>query len=175
MFTIVAAVVLVLIVGVLGFAATKPNTFRVQRATLIQVSAEKIFPLINDLHSWGDWSPWEKVDPGMKRSFGGAASGTGAVYEWEGNSKVGKGRMEIMEINPPSKITIKLDFLKPIEGHNTAEFTLEPKGAATDVTWAMYGPNRFISKLFHVFLNIESMVGKEFDKGLANLKTIAEK
>src|SRR5258708_4264319 len=111
----------------------------------------------------------------MKRSFGGAASGTGAVYEWEGNSKVGKGRMEIMEINPPSKITIKLDFLKPIEGHNTAEFTLEPKGAATDVTWAMYGPNRFISKLFHVFLNIESMVGKEFDKGLANLKTIAEK
>ncbi len=111
----------------------------------------------------------------MKRTYGGAEKGKGAVYEWEGNKKIGKGRMEITEANPPGKVTIKLDFLKPFEGHNTAEFTMQPKGNATEVTWAMYGPNRFLSKLFHVFMNMDNLIGKQFAQGLANLKGIAEK
>src|SRR6202022_3511784 len=102
----------VLVAAVLGFAMTKSDTFSVQRATSIKAPPEKIFPLINDLHSWGSWSPWEKVDPAMKRTHSGAASGKGAVYEWDGNAKVGKGRMEITQVSPPSAVVIKLDFLK---------------------------------------------------------------
>jgi hypothetical protein len=168
-------VVALLIAGVLGLAASKPDTFRVQRATSIQASPEKIFPLINDFHGWTSWSPWENIDPAMKRTYGGAEKGKGAVYEWEGNNKVGKGRMEITEAIPPGKVTIKLDFIKPFEGHNIAEFTIEPKGNATDVTWAMYGPNQYLSKLFQVFMNMDNMIGKQFAQGLANLKGIAEK
>ncbi|MBZ5659575.1 MAG: SRPBCC family protein [Acidobacteriia bacterium] len=175
MFTIAAIVVVILIAGVLGLAASKPDTFQVERATSIQAPPEKIFPFINDFHGWTSWSPWEKIDPAMKRTYGGAEKGKGAVYEWEGNNKVGKGRMEITEANPPGKVTIKLDFIKPFEGHNIAEFTMQPKGNATDVTWAMHGPNRFISKVFHVFMNMDNMIGKQFAQGLANLKGIAEK
>jgi hypothetical protein len=171
----IAIVVVVLLAAVLGFAMTKPDSFNVQRTTNIKAPSEQIFPLINDFHSWGSWSPWEKVDPTMKRTHSGAASGMGAVYEWEGNAKVGKGRMEITDAAPPSKVTIKLDFLKPIEGHNIAEFTLEPQGDSTNVTWAMHGPAPFISKVIQVFVSMDSMVGKEFDTGLANLKSIAEK
>ena len=111
----------------------------------------------------------------MKRTHSGAASGKGAVYEWEGNSKVGKGRMEIVDTSPPSKVTVKLDFLKPFEGHNVAEFTLEPKGDSTNVTWAMHGPAPYISKLMAVFVSMDSMVGKDFEAGLANMKAAAEK
>ena len=114
----------ILLAAILGFAATKPGTFRVERAKSIQAPPEKIFDLINDFHRWVSWSPWEKLDPAMKRTFAGAASGKGAVYEWAGNSKAGQGRMEITDAAPGSKVTIKLDFLKPFEGHNTAEFTL---------------------------------------------------
>jgi len=110
----------------------------------------------------------------MKRTYSGAGSGKGAVYEWEGNSQVGAGRMEIIDTSP-HKVTIKLDFIKPLEGHNTAEFTLEPKGESTDVTWAMYGPAPYISKLMGVFLNMDKMIGNDFATGLANLKTVAEK
>src|SRR5438270_414970 len=122
--TVVIIVVVVLVVGiaaVLGFAAIKPDKFRIQRAANIKAPLEKIFPLINDFHNWASWSPWEKLDPALKRTYSGADSGQGAVYEWEGNKKVGQGRMEIMESSPSSKITIKLDFLKPFEAHNTAE------------------------------------------------------
>ena len=111
----------------------------------------------------------------MKRTHSGAANGKGAVYEWEGNNKVGKGRMEIMDTSPPSKVTIKLDFVKPFEGHNIAEFTLEAKGDSTNVTWAMYGPNPYIAKLIHMFFNMDNMIGKDFKTGLAKLKTAAEK
>ena len=159
MFTTAAVVVVVLIAVVLGLAASKPDTFRVQRATSIKAPAEKIFPFINDFHGWASWSPWESIDPAMKRTYGGTEKGKGAVYEWEGNNKVGKGRMEITETSPPGKVTIKLDFIKPFEGHNIAEFTMQTKGNATDVTWAMYGPNRFISKVFHVFMNMDNMIG----------------
>lgn len=171
----ISIVVVVLVAGLLAFAATQPDTFRVQRAASIKAPPEKIFPLINDLHSWGAWSPWEKLDPAMKRTHSGAVSGKGAVYAWEGSGEVGAGRMEIIEASPSSKVTIKLDFLKPFEAHNFAEFTLEPKGDATNVTWAMYGPSTYVSKLMSVFFSMDSMVGKSFEAGLANLKTAAEK
>ncbi len=170
----IAIVVIVLLAGLLMFAATKPDVFRVQRATSIKAPPEKIFTLINDFHSWGSWSPYEKMDPAMKRTYSGAANGKGAVYEWEGNNKVGQGRMEIMEASPPSKMTIKLDFLKPFEGHNIAEFTLEPKGDSTGVTWAMYGPSPYVAKVMSIFCNMDRMIGKDFETGLANLKTVAE-
>jgi uncharacterized protein YndB with AHSA1/START domain len=171
----IAIVVVVLVGALLAFAATKPDTFQVQRAASIKAPPEKIFPRINDLHSWGAWSPWEKLDPAMKRTHSGAASGKGAVYEWEGNGEVGAGRMEIVEASPPSAVKIKLDFLKPFEAHNFAEFTLEPKGDTTHVTWAMYGPNNYVSKLMSVFFSMDSMVGKSFETGLANLKAATEK
>jgi len=175
MFKIIAIVLAVLVAAVLGFALTKPDSFNVQRTTRINAPAEKIFPLINDFHSWASWSPWEKLDPAMRRTNSGAAMGQGAVYEWEGNAKVGKGRMEITEVSPPTKVTVKLDFLKPIEGHNIAEFTLEPQGDSTSVTWAMRGPSPFISKVFQVFISMDGMLGKEFETGLANLKSAAER
>jgi uncharacterized protein YndB with AHSA1/START domain len=143
-------VVVVLLAAILGFAATKPDTFRVERATSIKAPPDKIFALINDFRSWRSWSPWEKMDPTMKRTHSGAANGKGAVYEWEGNGKVGAGRMEIAQSSPPSKVIITLDFLKPFEAHNIAEYTLETKGDATNVTWAMHGPSPFISKVIQV-------------------------
>jgi hypothetical protein len=129
--------------------------------------------LISDLHAWSAWNPFEK-DPAMKKTYSGAASGRGAVYEWDGNSQVGAGRMEILDVTP-QKVTIQLDFTRPLEGHNTAELTLVPRGSSTDVTWAMYGPNRYISKVMSVFLNMDTMIGNEFESGLARLKAIAEK
>jgi len=174
MFKIIALVVVVLVVALLLFAATKPDTFRVQREASIKAPPEKIFAQINDLHRWGSWSPWEKLDPAIRRTYGGAVQGKGAVYEWDGNLNVGKGRMEITDTSPPSKVVIKLDFVKPFEAHNIAEFTLEGKGDSTNVTWAMHGPNPYIAKVIHIFFSMDSMVGKQFETGLANLKTIAE-
>ena len=171
----IAIVVVVLIAGVLIFAATKPDTFRVQRAASIKAPPEKVFALINDFKRWGAWSPWEKKDPAMKRTFGAATSGKGATYAWEGNKDVGQGSMEITESVPPSKVALKLDFVKPFEGHNIVEFTLEPKGDTTNVTWAMQGPTPYFAKIIHVFINMDSMVGKDFETGLANLKAAAEK
>ena len=141
MLKIIVIVVIVLVAAVLAIAMTKPDSFRVERKTSIKSSPDKIFPLIDDFHNWSSWSPWERMDPAMRRIHSGAASGKGAVYEWEGNSKVGQGRMEILEASP-AKVIIKLDFLKPFEGHNIAEFTLQPQSDSTSVTWAMYGPDR---------------------------------
>ncbi|MGH8626978.1 MAG: SRPBCC family protein [Gammaproteobacteria bacterium] len=175
MFSTIALIVVVLLAALLAFAATKPDIFRVQRATSIKTPPEKIFALIDDLHSWGAWSPYEKKDPTMKRTHSGAARGKGAVYEWEGDKNVGTGRMEITETSPPSKVMIKLDFIKPFETHNIAEFTMEPEGDSTNVTWAMHGPSPYISKVIGIFINMDSMIGKNFETGLANLKTVAEK
>lgn len=174
MFKIIAIAALVIIIAILVFASTKPDTFRVERSTTIKASPEKIYPLINDLHSWTTWSPYEKKDPDMKRTHSGAASGQGAVYEWDGDKNVGKGRMEITESSPASRVVIKLDFLAPFEAHNTAEFTLQPQGDATQVTWSMYGPANYMSKLMSVFFNMDKMVGDDFAIGLANLKAAAE-
>src|ERR1017187_8265225 len=175
MFYTIAIVVGIMLAALLGFAATKPGAFRVQRDMSIQAPPEKIFDLINDFHRSASWSPYEKLDPAMKKTFAGAPSGKGAVYEWAGNGKAGQGRMEITDSSPLSKVTIKLDFLKPFEGHNVAEFTLEMRNGSSHVTWAMHGPSPFFSKVIQVFVSMDTMIGKQFEKGLANLKTIAEK
>jgi uncharacterized protein YndB with AHSA1/START domain len=178
MFEIIAIVAFVLalaIAVVLILAARKPDTFRVQRATTVKAPPEKIFPLINEFHQWRTWSPYETKDPAMKRSYSGEASGKGAVYGWEGNKNVGSGRMEILDAEAPSRIIIKLDFFTPFEGHNTAEFTMLPQGDGTNVTWLMHGPAPFIGKIMHVFINMDHMVGKDFEIGLANLKRLTEK
>jgi uncharacterized protein YndB with AHSA1/START domain len=175
MFKKITIVVAVLIAALLVFAATKPDTFRVQRAASIKAPPEKVFALLNDFQRWEAWSPWEKKDPAMRRTFSVVTSGKGAQYAWEGNKDVGQGRMEIAESVPPSKVAIKLDFVKPFEAHNAVEFTLEPKGDATNVTWAMQGDTPYLAKIVHVFLDMDKLVGKDFDAGLANLKTLAEK
>ena len=175
MFKTLVLLVLAAVAGVLIYAATKPDTFRVQRTVSIKAPPEKIFPLLNDYHNWPSWSPYEKMDPAMKRTYSGPASGKGSIYEWEGNGNIGKGRMEILESTPPSKLGIKLDFFKPFEAHNTAEFQLEPKGDHTDVTWAMFGPLPYTAKVMHTFFNMDKMVGGQFAEGLANLKAAAEK
>ena len=172
---IIAAVLAIAIAIILILAATKPDRFSVQRATTVKAPPEKIFSLINDFHQWGAWSPYENKDPAMKRSYSGAASGEGAVYAWEGNKNVGSGRMEILDSSAPSKIAIKLDFLVPFEAHNTAEFTMLPQGDATNVTWLMHGPLPFMGKIMHVFINMDRMVGKDFEIGLDNLKRLTEK
>jgi uncharacterized protein YndB with AHSA1/START domain len=172
---IIAIVLAVAIAVVLILAATKPNTISVRRAITVKAPPEPIFALINDFHQWRTWSPYEHKDPAMKRSYDGPASGKGAVYAWEGNKNVGSGRMEILDTSVPTRIVIKLDFFTPFEGHNTAEFTMLPQGDATTVTWLMHGPAVFMSKVMQVFMNLDNMIGKDFEAGLANLKRATEK
>ena len=171
---IVVVVLIVAAVAVVAYASTRPDAFRVQRSTSIKAPPDRIFPLIVDYRNWPQWSPYEGRDPDMKRIFSGAPSGKGAKYVWEGNKNVGSGAMEIIDTTP-NKVLIKLDFMKPFEAHNIAEFTLEPGGNSTTVTWAMYGPSPYIAKLMHVFFSMDRMLGKDFEAGLANLKAIAEK
>jgi hypothetical protein len=171
--SIVAFVLVIVVAFFLILAVTKPDVLRVQRAAAMQAPPERIFSLINDFHQWGNWSPWEHRDPAMKRTFSGNESGKGAVYAWDGNKNVGAGRMEILDAVLP-KIVIKLDFIKPFEGHNTAEFTMLPRGGATDVTWTMYGATPLLGKVMHVFINMDRMIGKDFEAGLANLKKAVE-
>jgi carbon monoxide dehydrogenase subunit G len=172
---IVVIAVVVLVAAVLIRAAAKSGAFEIQRATTVEAAPEKIFPLINDFQNWSTWSPYEKKDPAMKRTFSGAAIGKGAIYEWDGNAQVGKGRIEITDTAAPSRVTIKLDMLKPMEGHNVVNFTLEPRGAATRVTWTMRGACAYPAKVLGLFFNMDKMVGGDFETGLANLKALAEK
>ena len=172
---IVVAVLVIAIGIVLAIAATKPDTFRVQRSASINAPPEKIFPHIVDFRSWAAWSPYEHKDPAMKKTFTGAASGRGAVYEWDGDKNVGQGRIEITEASPPSRVALNLDMLKPFEAHNKVEFMLLPQGGATVVTWAMNGHTPFFAKVIHVFFNMDKMVGGDFEVGLANLKAVAER
>ena len=175
MAVIIVIAVIVLIGLVLVLAAARPNEFAVERTTRIDAPPARIYPHIADFHRWAEWSPFERLDPAMKKSHSGAASGPGSVYEWEGNNKVGQGRMEILDATPPSSVTVKLDFLKPFEAHNTAKFTLVPAGSSTDVTWRMFGPSPFVTKVMGVFYNMEKMVGKDFERGLSSLKSVAER
>ena len=172
---IIGLVVVLAVVAVLGLAATKPDVFRVQRSASIKAPPDKVFALINDFKRWEAWSPWEKKDPAMKRSFSAVTSGKGASYAWEGNKDVGQGRMEITQSAPPSAIGIKLDFITPFEAHNRVEFALQAKGDLTEVTWTMAGDTPYFAKIIHVFIDMDRMVGKDFEAGLANLKSIAEK
>ena len=175
MLKIILIIVALAIAAVLVLAATKPDVFRVQRAASIKAPPEKVFALINDFKRWETWSPWEKKDPAMKRSFGAATSGKGARYAWEGNKEVGQGSMEITESARSSLIKLKLDFLKPFEAHNRVEFALQAKGDATEVSWTMTGDTPYFAKIMHVFVDMDRMVGKDFEAGLANLKSISEK
>jgi uncharacterized protein YndB with AHSA1/START domain len=175
MFKKILIAIVVAIAAVLIYAVTRPDTFRVERTASIKAPPEKVFALINDFKRWDAWSPWEKKDPAMRRAFGDATSGKGASYTWEGNSEVGMGRMEIAESVPPSRVSIRLEFVKPFEARNTVDFVLHPKGETTQVTWAIYGPSPYISKLIGIFLDMDSMIGKDFETGLADLKAVAEK
>ena len=171
MLTALAIIALVIAV-VLAYAATRPNTFSLTRSVDIKAPAEKVFPLINDLRRFNTWNPFAKADPGVKLTYSGAPIGKGSAYDWE-SSKIGVGRMEIIETTP-TKIVAKLDFVKPMEGHNIVEFTLVPRGDTTNVTWAMRGPMTFVAKIMHLFFSMERMVGGEFEKGLASMKAVAE-
>jgi len=171
---IIALVLVAVIAAVLIYAAMQSDDFRIQRALNMKAPPEKIFALLNDFRNWRGWSPWEKLDPALQRKFSGAEAGKGSVYEWEGNKKVGQGRMEITESSPPSRMLIKLDFIKPFEGHNLTEFTFVPRAGGTDVTWSMTGPRPFMMKVMCMFVNMDRMIGKDFEAGLANLKALAE-
>jgi hypothetical protein len=170
---IALGVILALIVALLAYAASRPADFRIQRSASIKAPPDRIAPLIVDFNRWSSWSPYEKLDPGMTRTLSGAASGKGAVYEWSGNNKAGRGRMQILDVSP-STVTIKLDFEKPFEAHNTALFTLEPGAGGTTVTWAMEGARPFSHKLIGVFMNMDQLVGRDFETGLANMKSVSE-
>lgn len=164
-----------LVAAILIYAATRPDTFRVQRTKRINSPPDKIYPFISDFKSWAAWSPWEKMDPSMKKTHSGALQGKGAVLEWDGTKDVGTGRMEVLEAIPTSKILIKLDFFKPFEAHNQAEFTLAPSAGSTQLTWSMYGPQPYMMKVMGLFCGMDKMVGAQFEKGLADLKALAEK
>jgi uncharacterized protein YndB with AHSA1/START domain len=171
----VIAVIGAVIAAFLIYAGTRPNTFRYQRTVRVNAPPEKIFPLINDYKNWVQWSPYEHRDPALKRTFSGPSAGPGAVYAWKGNKNVGSGRMEIVDTAPPNKVTIKLDFFAPFKANNVAEFTLESKGDATEVTWAMHGPVPYVGKVINMIMNCDEMVGNDFATGLASMKLVAER
>lgn len=164
-------VLLVAIVALLGYAWTRPDTYTVTRSAVVPAPPERVFALIDDFHHWAEWSPWQKLDPAMRATYSGPASGVGAVYAWEGNKQVGKGRMEITESVPPRKVGIKLDFIEPFASNNTTDLTLAAEGTGTRVTWTMTGNHNFMSKLMSVFVSMDAMIGKDFERGLDNLKT----
>lgn len=162
-----------LIVVFLLIVATRPAAFHIERSTAIAASPEVIFPFVNDLHRWAEWSPWEKIDPAMTRSYEGGP-GVGAKYHWAGNDKVGEGRMTILESRAPERIEIKLEFLKPFEATHTGTFAFKPGPGGTQVTWSMDGNNNFMAKAIALFMDMDQMIGKEFETGLATLKGLAE-
>ena len=168
-------VVALLLAALMLYVATRPASFRIQRSLRIAAPREKLFAYVADLHNFDAWSPWAALDPTMRKRFSGADSGQGAVYEWQGNSKVGQGRMEIVDAVAPSRVVIKLDFLKPFKAHNTAEYLLAPSGEGTEFIWAMHGSNNFVSKLMGLFFSMDRMVGGQFEQGLASLKALAER
>jgi Polyketide cyclase / dehydrase and lipid transport len=164
-----------IIIALLAFAATRPDRFRIQRSIRIQAPIQKVFAQVNDFRLWQSWSPWEKKDPNMQRTHSGASAGVSAKYAWDGNKDVGNGQMEIIESSPHSLIRIKLDFFKPFEAHNTADFSFTQEGDSTVVTWAMYGPQPFFAKLMGLVFNMDKVVGTDFEQGLEALKLIAER
>lgn len=167
---VVAAIALLLV-----YAATRPDTFAVERSTTIAAPADKLFPLINDMRAFNTWNPYARKDPAMKAEYSGPAAGPGAAFDFQGNKEVGKGRISVTGATEPSLVTMQLDMWEPFEGHNTVNFTLAPVGAGTRVTWAMHGPSALITKVMDIFFNMDRMIGKDFEAGLANLKTLAEK
>ncbi len=175
MLAILALVVVAVLVAVLAYAATLPGGRRIDRATRVHAAPAAVAAHVADFHRWQSWSPFETLDPAMQRAFGGPATGPGAIYAWEGNRKVGKGRMEIVDASP-ARIRIQLDFERPMKGHNVADFTFQRDADATLVRWAMYCPaTPFFGKVLGLFVDLDGIVGRSFETGLANLKALAER
>jgi hypothetical protein len=162
------------IVLFLAIVALLPSAFRVARTATISAPAPAVFAQVNDFHNWDAWSPWAKIDPKMKQTYEGAPAGTGAVYSWDGNSDVGAGRMTLTESRPNERIQIKLEFFRPFKGTNAAEFTFKQDGNQTAVTWSMAGNKNFIIKAFSLFMSMDKMIGGQFEKGLATMKSLVE-
>lgn len=170
----VVGLVVVAVAVVLGLAATKPSTFKYERKATIGAPPATVYANLDDFHRWSAWSPWEKLDPRLKREFSGPSQGVGATYNWHGNQDAGRGRMTITESKTPERLVIHLEFFEPFEGDNQTEFVLTPSAAGTDVSWVMTGPNTFVGKIFLVVADVDEMVGNDFDRGLANLKQVSE-
>jgi len=160
---------------VLALAMTKPNTYHVERKTEVAASPATVYSLINDFQRWPDWSPWEHLDPAMKRTIGTPSAGVGATYAWVGNDKVGEGKMTINESVPDSKVDVRLDFIKPFASSDHVIFDIQPSGAGTEVTWSMTGDHNIVSKVMCVFTSMDKMIGPDFERGLGALKNLAEK
>jgi len=166
----------VVVAGFLALVAAQPASFRISRSTLVAAPPEAVFAEVNDLRRWNDWSPWAKLDPQIEQIYEGPPTGIGGVSRWKGNAQVGEGRMEITESVPPECVTIQLDFIKPFQARNFAQFVFESQGHhQTLVTWAMSGKKNFMMKLFHLLMNMDKMLGKQFDQGLSQLKKVAER
>jgi hypothetical protein len=174
---VVLLLIVLAVAALLAVASTRPSTFRIERSTHVAAPMLQVAELIDDFREWKKWSPWENIDPTLQRTYSGTDAGVGAIYEWNGQGKAGAGRMEITEMRAGAErglIAIKLDFLKPFKASNTAEFVMTPTDSGTDLSWAMFGPSLFVSKLMGVFIDLDKMVGKDFEAGLAALKRHAE-
>lgn len=171
---IILAVVAALALALVAVIAMRPADFRIERSTTINASPATVFTQINDFHNWGAWSPWDKIDPNLNRTYDGAPSGTGAIYHWVGNKQVGEGRMTITDCTQNELIVIRLEFIKPFSVTHTAEFRFRSEADQTVVTWIMLGTNNFLLKAFSLVMNMDKMIGNDFEKGLAQMKTIAE-
>ena len=172
-FITLAMVIAIALLAVLAYASTKPDTFHVERSIRIAAAPDAIFPLINDLHRWDAWTPYNK-DPAMKKTHSGSEAGVGARYAWEGNKQVGQGEISIRETQPPRLLVFDLNMIKPFEGRNVATFSLDPEGEATRVTWSLDDKHKLMHKVMSIFLNLDKMIGKDFAVGLAQLKTVME-
>ena len=175
MFRIIFIVVAAAIAGLLLFAASRPDEFTVTRSLRMAAPPEKLFPLVNDFHGFNQWNPYLAKDPALKGSYSGPAAGPGAVYAWSGNKDVGQGSMEVTGQTPPTQVLMRLVFVEPFATTSTAEFNLQPQAGGTEVTWSMRGKHIFIGKLMSVFVDMDKMIGRDFETGLANLRALAEK
>jgi len=168
-------IVAVVVVGLIAFVAMQPADFRLSRSATMTAAPADVFAQVNDFHRWDNWSPWAKIDPNMKVTYDGPSSGEGAAYSWDGNNKAGAGKMTITKSQPAKQIVIRLEFLKPFKATNQAEFAFEPKGNDTLVTWTMTGTKNFMMKAVHLMMNMDKLLGPDFEKGLAEMKAVVEK
>lgn len=173
-FGLVLLVLVGAICGLLFVASRKPDTFRVERRLRIAATPAAIFPHLNDLEAWQAWSPWARKDPNAKNTFGAVRAGKGASMRWEGNKEVGVGTMTITESAPDSSVTMRLDMEKPFKATNFAEFTLKPDGTSTEVIWSLHGPAPLMTKIMDLLMNMDRMIGRDFEAGLTNLKARVE-
>ena len=174
MFKKVLLVLAVVVAGFVSVVATRPSTYRVERSITIAAPVEIPFGSVNDFHKWHFWSPWDALDPKMQKTFDGPFAGPGAIYSWSGNDQVGKGKMTILDSKPYESIQIQLEFIEPWASKNTTHFTFQPAAEGVTVRWAMEGNNDFMGKAFSLFMDMDGMIGKDFEKGLATMKSLAE-